>query len=181
MNILKYKACRGFSLLEVLIALLIFSFGMLSLAALQAYSVKANQSAHFRSQATALANMALDNVRANRANLKDYYTDPYAEIGCTDDPAESPPAAHDLDTWRQQIACQLPDGRGAIAPISDTEVAVCIRWNDERWKDTDAAGDDEPASTCRSDANKFGAGLAGDGSGAGMDGQASVFVIAARL
>lgn len=178
MDIMKRNVPRGFSLLEVLIALLIFSFGMLGLAALQAYSVKANQSAHFRSQATALANMALDSVRSNRANLVDYYTDPYAAKNCAAAPATSPLAAHDLDTWRQQIACQLPDGRGAIAPISGNEVAICIRWNDERWKDVD---DTAPASTCREDAASFGAGIAGAGTGAGMDGQASVFVIAARL
>ena len=58
------RKTRGFSLLEVLIALLIFSFGLMGLAALQSFSVKNNQSSSFRSQATALAYMIIDNMRA---------------------------------------------------------------------------------------------------------------------
>ena len=115
------RSVRGFTLLEILIAMLILSFGLLGLAALQAYSVKANQSANFRSQATALANMIMDNVRSNRGNLGEYYSNSYVEVACTAVPSDASPAATDLDTWRQQIACQLPQGRGAVAPISETK------------------------------------------------------------
>jgi type IV pilus assembly protein PilV len=171
------RSARGFTLLEVLIALLVLSFGLLGLAALQAYSVKANQSAHFRSQATALANMIMDSVRSNRGSLAAYYSDSYADFTCDDTPDDTPPAAHDLGVWRQQIACQLPEGRGALAPISANEVAVCIRWSDARWEsDTgDATG------KCTVDAATFGAGLEADGPGAGTDGQFSVFVVSSRL
>lgn len=168
---------RGFSLLEVLIALLIFSFGMLGLAALQAYSVKTNQSAHLRSQATALANMMLDSIRANRQNLGDYYANSYAEFDCTTAPAASPPAKHDLQFWQQQISCALPQGRGAVAPISANEVAVCIRWSDARWE-TDAGS---ATGSCTADAATFKAGLADAGPGAGTDGQFSVFVVSSRF
>ena len=98
----------GFTLLEVLIALLVLSFGLLGLAALQAYSVKANQSANFRSQATALASMMLDNMRANRANIGSYYSDDYEDVSCGDAPDTSTVAARDLSVWRAQINCVLP-------------------------------------------------------------------------
>ncbi|HET6545220.1 MAG TPA: type IV pilus modification protein PilV [Rhodanobacteraceae bacterium] len=167
---------RGFSLLEVLIALLVFSLGMLGLAALQSYSIKANQSAHFRSQATALANTILDNIRANRTSLADYYDNTYAAVDCATPPAGSG-AALDLALWQQQIACQLPDGRGTVAPIAGTnEVAVCIRWNDAR-DETGGSAD----GSCTADAATYAAGTAGGGSGAGTDGAYTVFVVAARM
>ena len=168
---------RGFTLLEVLIALLILSFGLLGLAALQAYSVKANQSAHFRSQATALSNMMLDNIRANRSQLPAYYSNEYVEFACDDVPETSPRALNDLGTWRQQIACQLPSGRGAVAPISANEVAVCIRWTDARWESTAGSADGE----CTADATAFDAGIAAGGSGAGTDGAFSVFIVSTRF
>lgn len=171
------KRHGGFSLLEVLIALLVFSLGLLGLAALQAYSVKANQSAHLRSQATALVNMMMDDIRANRANIASYYSNDYAEFDCATEPADTPIATHDLETWRQQINCALPQGRGAVAPIGNNEVAVCIRWSDARWESDDGSAE----GNCVADATAFGAGTAGGGTGAGTDGQFSVFVVASRL
>lgn len=167
----------GFTLLEVLIALLVLSFGLLGLAALQAYSVKANQSANFRSQATAFANMMLDNIRANRFNLSSYYSDEYEDVACGSAPSTSSPAAFELGEWQQKINCQLPNGRAAVAPISANEVAVCIRWSDARWESS--AGTSE--GKCSEDAATFGAGLAADGPGAGTDGQTSVFVVSSRM
>ncbi|WP_440223494.1 type IV pilus modification protein PilV [Dokdonella sp. MW10] len=169
---------RGFTLLEVLIALLIMSFGLLGLAALQVYSVKTNQSAHLRSQATALANMIMDSMRANRGALLNYYSDSYPAATCTPGVATASDAAgRDLAFWRQQIACLLPEGRGAVAPISATEVAICIRWSDARWES--AAG--SAAGRCTADAATFGAGLTAGGPGAGTDGQFSVFVVSSRM
>lgn len=174
---MKLNPSRGFTLLEVLIALLIFSFGMLGLAALQVYSVQTNQSAHLRSQATALANMMMDSVRANRANLGDYYSDSYADYACATAPSDSPQAKHDLEFWRQQVACALPGGRAAVAPISGNEVAVCIRWSDARWE-TDAGS---AGGKCTADAATFGARWNDSGPGAGTDGQFSVFVVSSRF
>lgn len=174
------RVSPGFTLLEVLIAMLVLSFGLLGLAALQAYSVKANQSANFRSQATALANMMLDNIRANRANLGQYYADEYDEVACDaepPDPDTTAPAEFDLSTWRIKVNCQLPLGRAAVAPISANEVAVCIRWSDARWESTSGTSE----GRCTEDADTFGAGLTADGPGAGMDGQTSVFVVSSRM
>lgn len=174
---MKTTSARGFTLLEVLIALLIFSFGMLGLAALQVYSVQTNQSAHLRSQATALAGMMMDSLRANRANLADYYSNSYEAYACATAPATSPQAKHDLEFWRQQVACALPEARAAIAPISANEVAVCIRWSDARWETSDGSA----SGTCTADATSFGASIADSGPSAGTDGQFSVFVVATRF
>ena len=173
---MKANKNRGVSLLEVMIAVLIFSFGLLGLAALQTYSIKVNQGAHFRSQATALASTMLDNIRANFGNIANYYSDSYASTACTTAPTASPQAALDLSAWRQQIACELPTGQGAVARFDDHTVAVCIRWNESRL----LSGDDADSSSCLADAQAyFKADLSG--TGAGIDNNSDVFVVTARL
>lgn len=126
---------RGFSLLEVLIALLIFSFGLMGLAALQSFSVKNNQSSNFRSQATVLAYQIIDAMRANRSAVLTghYYTD-YAATDCqAADPTGTTPAETDLAIWRNNIACALPGGMGAVHFPAVGQVDIEITWTDARW------------------------------------------------
>ena len=59
---------RGFSLIEVLIALLVLAIGLLGLAALQAQGLRFNHDAYVRTQATHIAYDIVDRMRANRAN-----------------------------------------------------------------------------------------------------------------
>lgn len=167
----------GFTLLEVLIALLIFSFGMLGLAALQTHSIRSNQSANMRSQAVVLSSMMLDAMRANRAGLVNYYNDSYASFACTGTPATTPAATRDRETWLQQLACQLPEARGAIVPINANEVAVCIRWADSRW----LSGGTATGGSCAADVATFRAGETLNGTGTGTDGQYTVFVTVSRF
>ena len=56
---------NGFTLLEVLIALLIFSLGLMGLAGLLVVSVQTNHSAYLRTQASFLAQTMADRMRAN--------------------------------------------------------------------------------------------------------------------
>src|SRR5215469_7388300 len=60
---------NGFTLLEVLIALLVFSLGLLGLAGLLVVSVKTNHSAYLRTQASFLAHGMADRMRANSLGL----------------------------------------------------------------------------------------------------------------
>jgi type IV pilus assembly protein PilV len=127
------RRSRGFSLIEVLITILIFAIGLLGLAALQAVSMRSNQSANFRTQATALAYMMIDRMRANgEAVLRGDYLAGMAPGACSAAPADAPIATHDIQAWRQQLACQLPDGQGAITFPGDG-VHVQITWTDARW------------------------------------------------
>lgn len=59
------RPARGFSLIEVLIALLVLSFGLLGLAFLQAAGLRFNNDSYMRSQATLLAYDLVDRMRAN--------------------------------------------------------------------------------------------------------------------
>ena len=57
---------NGFSMIEVLIAVLILAVGLLGVAALQLSSLNSGQEGYFRSQATAIAEDFASRVRVNR-------------------------------------------------------------------------------------------------------------------
>jgi type IV pilus assembly protein PilV len=56
---------RGFSLLELLIALVVFSVGMLAIAGLQTVSKQANYEGLQRTTAAQIANGLLEDIRTN--------------------------------------------------------------------------------------------------------------------
>ncbi len=56
---------KGFSLIEVLTALLVLAVGLLGQMALQVTSISSNQSSYYRSQAAILANDFADRMRLN--------------------------------------------------------------------------------------------------------------------
>ncbi len=60
------KRQSGATLVEILVSVLILSFGMLGLAALQTRALQGNQSSLQRSQAIMLANYMLDAMRIDR-------------------------------------------------------------------------------------------------------------------
>lgn len=120
----------GASLIEVLIALVIFAFGTLGLAGLQVRALSFSQSSLFRSQATVLADDVLDRMRANRVDAKAGRWD--TTLSNT---ASSISGAEiyktDLKDWKQQVEGLLPSGQAAIT-VTATEVTVTIQWLDDR-------------------------------------------------
>jgi len=64
----------GFTLIEILIALLVLSLGLIGLAMLQATGLRFNTESYMRSQATILAYDIIDRMRANKtaADAGDY-------------------------------------------------------------------------------------------------------------
>lgn len=60
---------RGFSLLEVMIALLVLSIGMLGIAGLQAAAIRHNEDANVRTQATLIINDAINRMQTRSATM----------------------------------------------------------------------------------------------------------------
>ncbi|BAZ93317.1 TfP pilus assembly protein PilV [Thiohalobacter thiocyanaticus] len=129
-----HRMARGFTLLEVLIAVLVLSIGLLGLAALQATGMKNNHSAHIQSQATILAYDILDRMRANRdaAQNNDYDLALNASA-----PSGSTIAETDLAQWRAQLAAYLPSGTGSVNVNGDM-ATVIVQWDDTRTEDGSA-------------------------------------------
>lgn len=132
------RAQNGFSLLEILVAIIILSIGLLGLAGLQVSGMKANQGAYLRTQANALAYDIVERMRANLgAATAGAYT---GEWECADyEPSGiNTIAARDVDAWMANLAANLPDCEGVIAVASaGGEILVTVT---VRWSNTHAAG-----------------------------------------
>ena len=100
----------GFTLVEVLIALVVLSIGMLGIAALYLESLRASRSALVRTEAVTFAADIADRIRANRNPLDAY------DCGgtCEADEGGNAIAVADLNAWRTAVAAQLPGGTTSI-------------------------------------------------------------------
>jgi type IV pilus assembly protein PilV len=123
---------RGFTILEVLIALLVFSLGLLGMAGLLVISVKTNHSAYLRTQASFMAQSMGDRMRANvpRVWAGDYDGDYTGTTGDTD-PCPSGTACtraniatRDKAQFETQLGDQLPNASAQIACTPDGTVSV---------------------------------------------------------
>lgn len=117
---IKDKLQRGFTLIEMMIALLIFSLGLMGMAALMVLSVKTNQSAYLRTQASFLAQSMADRMRAN-LGLINSYNGTYSYATAATDPCASgavcAPATmvtRDRAVWSQQLVDSLPNPSAVI-------------------------------------------------------------------
>lgn len=85
---MKAKSLRRYSqsgamLLEALIAILIFSLGILAVIGLQAQSIRNSAEAKYRSDASYLANQLIGRMWADRANLAGYAHRPGGTTVCS--------------------------------------------------------------------------------------------------
>lgn len=125
----------GVTLVEVLITVLVFSVGLLGLAALQTLSLQLNHSSLMRSQATSFAYDLADRMRVNRQaalagaydGLAEFGPDPQCDANSTSDNT----AGQDINEWLSALACALPAGNGRITRTDQT-VTITVRWDDTR-------------------------------------------------
>jgi type IV pilus assembly protein PilV len=109
---------RGFGLIEVLVAVLILSIGLLGLASLQTNGMRFNHTSYLRTQATVLAYDIVDAMRANRGTAAKSETalGGAYQTNYTDGvPTGSSIAEADLRNWKTLLTTLLPTGRGQIS------------------------------------------------------------------
>jgi type IV pilus assembly protein PilV len=106
---------RGFLLLEVLIAMLIFSIGVLGIVGLQASMTRAQTGSKFRADASILAQRLVGTMWSDVANINSYAT-----ANCSAYPRCS--------QWAADVAALLPNGTVdvdlSLAPV----VTISITW-----------------------------------------------------
>lgn len=129
----------GFSLIEVMIAILVLGVGLLGFAMLQAMNLRFTQSANYRTQATNLAYDLLDQMRANR-HAADQYTAASFAPGAIADTACSRPTGADatvsnnIARWQCQVARTLgPSASAGVVYANGGDVTVTVSWGDQRW------------------------------------------------
>jgi type IV pilus assembly protein PilV len=112
----------GVMLLEALLAILIFSIGILAIVGMQATAIQDVGEAKYRSDAAFLANQVIADMWSNSSKLADYE---YAGSG-------APPAL--LADWVGGVQARLP-GSDNFPPIIDVDgntITVTVRWQQAR-------------------------------------------------
>lgn len=132
----RQRRCGGFTLLEVLVALIVLSIGLLGLSGLQTTGLRNNYSAFLRSQATLVTSDILDRMRANREAAKDgdydiAYAGTPASITCTGTCSKTQVAQLDVELWRAYVE-RLPSGEGQVSVTGGGQAEVRVRWADTR-------------------------------------------------
>jgi type IV pilus assembly protein PilV len=126
----------GFTLLEVLVALVVLSVGLLGLSGLQTSSLRNNHSAFLRSQATLVSSNIIDRMRANRASAMDgdydiAYDASAPGVGCSEGCSAPQVAQRDVWQWRAYVA-RLPAGESEVSVTSAGLAEIKVRWADTR-------------------------------------------------
>jgi type IV pilus assembly protein PilV len=136
-TLLSRNAQNGVGMIEVLIAILLLSIGILGIAALQMKAISNNSSAMSRSAATINMYSILDAMRADRNNaINGQYNvtmpDPITDANCTQGGTSL--ANRQINAWRQQLQQNMgPTACGSINCNSATETCVItIRYDDSR-------------------------------------------------
>lgn len=142
-----WGCCRGFTLVEALVALVVLSVGLLGIAGLHLEGLRAGRAALYRTSAVTLAADMADRIRANRTAGAAYAGEgPGADGGCVNGADDCTPgqlAADDWFRWRADVEGRLPPGAGALIEVAPagpdaTAYTITLRWPE--------IGQAEPAS-----------------------------------
>ncbi|MFT7470803.1 MAG: type IV pilus assembly protein PilV [Kiritimatiellia bacterium] len=147
-----HSALAGSTLIEVLVSLLVLSFGMLGMAGVQAVSLRGNLAAYYRTMATTQSVDIVERMRANIVGVADGDYDDVAgaatancftAVGCS----SSQMAAQDVFDWSARVTATLPLGASVICldstPTDGTAgatacdgagniYAIKLFWDDDR-------------------------------------------------
>lgn len=122
---------RGFTLVEVLVAIVILAFGMLGTVGMQAFALQANRDARLQAQAVVFARELAEMMRGNKeiAVKTTAAANPYlvtsmtmaspsycmrvanASTGCT---SALDVASAEMTDWLARVAAELPDARVSV-------------------------------------------------------------------
>jgi type IV pilus assembly protein PilV len=114
------KQSKGFTLLEVLVAIVILAIGLIGLVGLQTVSIKNNQTAYYRAIAIQQVYDMADRMRANLAgvsagNYNNITTTIPANPGCIAAGCSvANVAVTDQYQWNSNNAVLLPAGNGSV-------------------------------------------------------------------
>jgi type IV pilus assembly protein PilV len=104
----------GVSLIEVMVAMTIFSFGILGMLGMHARAISTLSDLRYRTDAALLTDSLINDIWVNRANIASYA---YAGSG----------TAPVIQPWLSQVAATLPNGLGTVT-VNGSAVQVTVTW-----------------------------------------------------
>ncbi|HEC74695.1 MAG TPA: type IV pilus modification protein PilV [Methylophaga aminisulfidivorans] len=140
----------GFTLLEVMVAVFVLAIGLLGMAHLQVTTLKSNQSADLKTQASILASDILERMRSNsQAAFNQNY-----DITMNTATPGGNGTLHitDIIQWRNELNAQLPAGNGSIncpAFVINQEFmcTITVQWSDIQLGDANVDYNDYSTSS----------------------------------
>lgn len=110
------SAQRGVALIEALVGILIFAFGIIGLVGLQVSMSRAQGAAKYRADAAYLGSQVLGTMWADRSNLLKYDSGTCGSYQpCKD--------------WADKVASALPSGSAQIAADAAGTVSLTVTWS----------------------------------------------------
>jgi len=149
---------KGFTLMEVLVALAVLSIGLLGMAGMQLFSLKSSHNAYLRTQATTAANELVDKIRANRiAAIAGNYDSALITNCQTTDCTPNQLASFELSQWKCALGnyetdttcttaangidlnSTLPSGDGSVVRdnTNSNVITVTVQWMDRSTGNTE--------------------------------------------
>lgn len=141
------KQTCGFTLLEVMIAMVVFSVGMLGLAGIQGIALQSNNTAYMRTIAMQQSYNMADILRASadfQGAIDSTFDSVSTTIGSTPTAcilnslsntlscSTSDMADSDIFHWQTRLAKELPSGRATISKDATTKVyTITIMWDEK--------------------------------------------------
>ena len=114
---------RGFSMIEVLVALLILAIGLLGVASVQSLALKQTGQANVRAIATMDAQALLERLRANASDASDFTK---AESGA----GQCSGCSAELTAWHDQVTADIPSATTTVT-VNGGVAVVTIKWPEQ--------------------------------------------------
>jgi len=110
------RRMAGVALIEIMVSMLIFMFGVLGLVGLQASVTRAQTDSKVRADATYLSSEIVGRMWSDLTHVSSY-----SGTGCA--------SVALCKEWQDKVAASLPHGTGAVTvDASSGDVAVTITW-----------------------------------------------------
>jgi len=131
------RSSSGFTLVEVLVALVVLAVGMLGIAGLYVESLKAGRTSIYRTTAVTLAADMADRIRANRAAPGSYAgagpgSDAFVCVNGINPCSPDELAQDDWFRWIDAIQARLPGGATAnivVEPVGAlNQYSITLQW-----------------------------------------------------
>jgi type IV pilus assembly protein PilV len=138
---------RGFSMVEVLVAIVIFAVGVLGLVGMQTASLRHQKTAWLRASTSMLVMDITERVRSNLAGAKEpgayQLTKSYADlitnpprapvIESSTLPTQRQIAERDIAEWAAAVAEQLPGGEANLSGDIKGGFVATLMWRDKEF------------------------------------------------